>query len=212
MANCLEAAPWTAATCVVAQMSHCAWSASEMGQFKCKVLRGLLHVLLQWTKGQPRPSFNTYSISHPGLSTSVPQIIAGAAPARSSQNFSSGSRAPPGMHTGNVTAGVQPSNLPSVGANSAAVPARPVASTEPNPDMEVPQGSERNLKGDKPQRWCEERGVAAQGVMSTNRTAQNGGSDAAWWSFKLPPVTVLVSNAWQGSSLQAVTVPPRQMC
>jgi hypothetical protein len=64
---------------------------------------------------------------------------------------------------------------------------------EPNPDMEVRQGTERNVKGDKPQAWCKERGVGAFGASVSGPAAKNVGMDQSWFKLKLPPATVLVS-------------------
>jgi hypothetical protein len=66
-------------------------------------------------------------------------------------------------------------------------------SGEPDPDMEIPQGTERNLKEDTPQAWCKERGVGAFGASVSGPAANNVGLDQSWLNLQLPPVTVLVS-------------------
>jgi hypothetical protein len=65
---------------------------------------------------------------------------------------------------------------------------------EPNADMPIPEGSERNLNGDTPQKWCDARQAVQHKSSSSSSTAGQGvGSNQDWLDVKLPVMNVLVS-------------------
>jgi hypothetical protein len=70
--------------------------------------------------------------------------------------------------------------------------------------MKLGEGSERNLNGDQPQKWCATRGVTANstGTNMPPGSAHLVGSNPAWLNFTMPPVTILVGAAsWQPAAL-----------
>jgi len=160
----------------------------------------LLVCLLQWKKGQPRPQPAHSSISHPGLKQSVPQL---------SPQLTKPNTVPAGEATQAAT-GARDSNASTRPVNPAAAEEHPAARpeaaasrqpAEPNADMAVPQGSEHNLNGDKPQRWCQARHAAAAGAGSRLHVSSRSGKAAGqvvghnqgWFNVSLPTMNVLVS-------------------
>lgn len=79
-----------------------------------------------------------------------------------------------------------PTPAPVSNATGQGVAAHKVAWIEPNADMPVPQGSERNLQGDKPQQWC-----AARDKLTAQKAPSTTPIDRQWLNFSLPDMTVL---------------------
>jgi hypothetical protein len=80
-----------------------------------------------------------------------------------------------------------PTPEPFSNATGQGVAAHKDAWIEPNADMPVPQGSERNLQGDKPQQWC-----AARDRLTAQKAPSTTPIDRQWLNFSLPDMTVLV--------------------
>lgn len=60
--------------------------------------------------------------------------------------------------------------------------------------MPIPEGSETNLNGDKPQKWCDARQQqAAAQQQGGNSSSSSEGSNPDWLNIPLPVMNVLVS-------------------
>uniref|UniRef100_A0A383VWF0 Uncharacterized protein n=1 Tax=Tetradesmus obliquus TaxID=3088 RepID=A0A383VWF0_TETOB len=124
-----------------------------------------------WKKGQPLPASSGSSISHPGLKSSVPRPLPKASSAA-------------------AAAAAATATAAAVGSASEAWVG------EPSADMPVPQGSERNMQGHQPQRWCDARDKAEHSSSSSSSSSSDAGDalpgrDRQWLNFTLLEMTVL---------------------
>jgi hypothetical protein len=157
---------------------------------------------MQWKKGQPNPAANHSTISHPGLKQSVPQLLKSTTQPTTKRTVPGISAEAADAASTSTTTAAQGTSANAAGtvevAPSPVTPPGQLA--EPNADMPVPQGSERNMNGDKVQRWCQERQAAAPTAVGNQYTSaqrvdteQDAGLKQEWFNVSLPSMTVLVS-------------------